>query len=167
MAMVDLVDLETWFLSPETEFLSQMNRLALTLLGTATVAIDGRAPLHFRTDKIRALLVYLALEGERPHQRHSLAALFWPEMPEQTAMKNLRQSLHRLQQTLDEQSPGLSQTLLTITRQTVQYDPALLDVDVVQFQTLLADCERHPHRHLHLCQGRTTGWLQPAGFHGF
>ncbi len=128
-----------------------MNRLELTLLGTATVAIDGRAPLHFRTDKIRALLVYLALEGERPHQRQSLAGLFWPEMPEQTALKNLRQSLHRLQQTLDEPSPGLSQAFLTITRQTVQCDPALLDVDVTQFQTLLAACEGHPHRHLHLC----------------
>jgi DNA-binding SARP family transcriptional activator len=97
------------------------------------------------------LLVYLALEGERPHQRQSLAGLFWPEMAEQTAMKNLRQSLHRLQQTLDEQSPGLSQTLFTITRQTVQCDPALLDVDAAHFQTLLAACERHPHRHLHLC----------------
>lgn len=128
-----------------------MERLVLTLFGTATVAIGDRGLLHFRTDKIRALLVYLALEGDRPHHRQSLAALLWPEMPEQTAMKNLRQSLHRLQQTIDEQSPGLSEALFTVTRQTVQCDSALLNVDVLHFLALLAACERHPHQHLHLC----------------
>lgn len=128
-----------------------MNKLKLTLLGGVTAVTNDGPPLHFRTDKIRALLVYLALEGERPRQRQSLAALLWPEMPEQTALKNLRQSLHRLQQTLDKESPGLNQALFTITRQTVQCDRTLLEVDALNFQTLLVACERHPHRHLYLC----------------
>ena len=128
-----------------------MENLTLTLLGGVAAATADSAPVQFRTDKIRALLVYLALEGDRPHQRSSLAALLWPEMPEQTALKNLRQSLHRLQQTLDEQSPGLSAALFTVTRQTMQGNPSLVDVDVLNFQALLLACERHPHRHLHLC----------------
>ena len=124
--------------------------IKLTLFGAAAAAVDNHT-LHFRTDKIRALLVYLALESERPHERQSLAALLWPEMPEQTALKNLRQSLHRLQQTLDERLPGLSDTLFRITRQTVLCDPAPLEVDALTFQSLLAACEAHPHRRLHLC----------------
>lgn len=128
-----------------------MERVTLTLLGGFAAALGNSASIQFRTDKIRALLVYLMLEGDRPHQRSSLAALLWPEMQEQTALKNLRQSLHRLQQTLDEQSPDLSATLFSVTRQTVQGNPALVEVDVLNFQALLLACERHPHRHLHLC----------------
>ncbi|NUM44640.1 MAG: tetratricopeptide repeat protein [Anaerolineales bacterium] len=129
--------------------------LKLTLFGAPFAAIHT-TPLHFRTDKIRALLIYLALENERPHERHALAALLWPDMPEQTALKNLRQSLHRLQQTLDEAHPGLSASLFQITRQTIRYAPTALEVDVLTFQGLLDACEAHPHRHLHLCQDCLT-----------
>lgn len=128
-----------------------MQKLKLTLFG-ATAAFLNDHPLHFRTDKIRALLVFLALENGRPHERQSLAALFWPEMPEQAALKNLRVSLHRLQQTLDETCPGLSSSLYGVTRQTIQCDPAALEVDVLHFLALLSACETHPHRHLHQCQ---------------
>lgn len=128
-----------------------MEKVTLTLFGGVAAAVGDSAPIQFRTDKIRALLVYLMLEGDRPHQRSSLAALLWPEMPQETALKNLRQSLHRLQQALDEASPGLSAALFSVTRQTVQGNPTLADVDVLTFQALLLACERHPHRHLHLC----------------
>ncbi|GAB4580698.1 MAG: BTAD domain-containing putative transcriptional regulator [Anaerolineales bacterium] len=130
-----------------------MHKLKLTLFGAVAAAVNNH-PLHFRTDKIRALLVYLALEGERPHERQLLAALLWPEMPEQTALKNLRQSLHRLQQALDGQLPGLSDALFRITRQTVLCapHPHSLEVDVLTFRALLSACEAHPHRHLHLCR---------------
>jgi DNA-binding SARP family transcriptional activator/predicted ATPase len=137
-----------------------MKKLQIKALGgLAVTAVTDPAtavPLHFRTDKIRALLIYLALEGERPHERQALAALLWPEMPEQTALKNLRQSLHRLQQTVNDQLPGLSDALLTVTRGAVQLHPAYLELDALQFQALLAACEKHRHRHLHLCDDCLT-----------
>lgn len=118
----------------------------------AATAGNGQA-LRFRADKIRALLVYLLLERERPHPRQSLAALLWPEMPAVSALKNLRLSLHRLQQAVAEQDPALSTALFTITRQTVVgHQPAALVVDVRTFEALLATSEAHHHRRLHLCQ---------------
>lgn len=128
-----------------------MSRLTLTLLGTLAVEANGRPVRHFRTDKIRGLLVYLALEHDRPHQRQSLATLFWPDMAEDVALKNLRQSLHRLQQALETAAPEIGHALFTITRQTIQCHRPALAADVLTFQELLSECEAHPHRHLHLC----------------
>ncbi|MCA9968959.1 MAG: tetratricopeptide repeat protein [Anaerolineales bacterium] len=128
-----------------------MRDLKLTFMGTMEVAAGDETALHFRTDKIRGLLVYLALESDRPHQRRSLAALFWPDMPEETALKNLRQSLYRLQQTLETAVPTLGSTVFTINRQAVQCHAAALTADVLTFQRLLAESAAHAHRHLHLC----------------
>jgi DNA-binding SARP family transcriptional activator/predicted ATPase len=128
-----------------------MAKLGLTLLGTLLVTVAGKPVSQFRTDKIRGLLIYLALENDRPHQRQSLAALFWPDMVEEVALKNLRQSLHRLQQTLETADPDIGHTLFTITRQTIQCHRPALTADLLTFQDLLTACEAHPHRHLHLC----------------
>jgi len=125
---------------------------ALSLLGAFEVVAAGRPITGFSTDKSRALLAYLALEADRPHQRHSLAGLFWPDMPDEAALNNLRKSLHRLHQTLDRLLPGGSDPLFTVTRQTIQLNRASLSLDVATFQELLAACEAHPHRHLHVCQ---------------
>ena len=62
----------------------------------------------------------LAVEAGRPHRREALAALFWPEMPDQQARKNLRMSLYRLRQAIDEVAPGVSETVLTVDRNVAQ-----------------------------------------------
>jgi DNA-binding SARP family transcriptional activator len=92
------------------------------------------------------------LEAGRPHQRLSLAGLLWPDMPDEGALNNLRKSLHRLHQTLDPFMPSGSDPLFTVTRQTIQLNRDALALDVAAFQELLAACEAHPHRHLHICQ---------------
>ncbi len=131
---------------------SEKNFITIRLLGAMAAQAEDGQVIHFRTDKIRALLVYLLLEGERPHQRQSLATLLWPEMTDSLALKNLRQSLHRLQQALAAHAPTLSDSLLTITRQTVQcHRPPQLKVDVHTFEELLSASEAHQHRLLHLC----------------
>lgn len=131
---------------------SQRDSITIQLLGTMAVQAGHGQAIRFRTDKIRALLVYLLLEGERPHQRQLLAALLWPEMSDALALKNLRQSLHRLQQPLAAHAPHMSTSLLTVTRQTVQCQrPPGLDVDVHTFEALLSASEAHQHRLLHLC----------------
>lgn len=129
-----------------------MSSVSIHLLGALAVSTAEGRTVHFRTDKIRALLAYLLMEYDRPHQRASLAALLWPEMPQATAMKNLRQSLHRMQKALDAGAPQLSSRLFTITRQTVAlHSGEPLAVDAWQIQRLLAESEAHQHRHLHLC----------------
>ena len=70
-----------------------MPRLVLSLLGPFQVTLDGQPVTDFKSDKVRALLAYLAVEADRPHRREVLAGLLWPEMPDRQARSNLRDVL--------------------------------------------------------------------------
>ena len=56
-----------------------MAQLAVYTLGCFTVTLDGMLLRGFESDKVRALLAYLAVESDRAHSREKLAALLWPE----------------------------------------------------------------------------------------
>ncbi len=129
-----------------------MDRLKLTLFGPFEARLNEKRITEFATDKVRALLVYLALEGNRPHRRETLATLLWGDWPHAVALRNLRQSLHRLRQTLDQHQSDLSNDLLTITRQTVQLNPEYLDLDVTHFQQLAREIEQHSHDNVQSCE---------------
>lgn len=128
-----------------------MSQIQLTLLGTFAAYWQGQPVTNFPTDKVRALFAYLALEGERPLRRETLATLLWSNYPDDIARRNLRQNLHRLNQLLDALEPGFSERLLHVTRQTLQLNPAWLVLDVHELQTALTAVEKHPHRHLRSC----------------
>ncbi|MFP4441299.1 MAG: hypothetical protein ACLFVO_29045 [Chloroflexaceae bacterium] len=49
-----------------------MTHLTLTTFGTLEVTLDGVPVTSFATDKVRALLVYLAVEDAHPHRRETL-----------------------------------------------------------------------------------------------
>ena len=123
-----------------------MPHLQIQLLGTFQVLQNGRSLTGFRTDKIRALLAYLAVESDRPHRRDTLAALFWPDMDDQKARYNLRLSLHRLRQTLGDDAPALQ-----ADRQSVQFDAAQTWVDVAAFEQALTAVTTHTHPQLQTC----------------
>ena len=123
------------------------DRLALDLFGSFRAAV-GETPLTgFRSDRARALLAYLAVEGDRPHSRSSLATLLWPNVLDEAALANLRKTLHRLQQTL---APA-GEAVLLVTRQTIALNRAACVTDVTTFQDLLAEAEAHRHANLHEC----------------
>ena len=94
----------------------------------------------FHSDKVRALLAFLALEP-REHTRAELAALFWPETGDTSARANLRSALHRLRQTLDAVEPGSSDRLLTISRQSIRFNPEAASVDVHRFLAAVQDAQ--------------------------
>ncbi|MCB8943851.1 MAG: AAA family ATPase [Ardenticatenaceae bacterium] len=105
-------------------------------------AWEGTQELAFRSDKIRALLAYLALNANQPHRRDSLAALFWGELPDEKAKTNLRLSLSRLGQSLADVP---NQELLS-DRQTVQLNLVVEAhwLDVRLFELHLAACAPTP-----------------------
>ena len=59
-----------------------MARLSLYLFGPFQATLDGQPLTAFDSDKVRALLAYLAVESDRTHRRESLTGMLWPERPE-------------------------------------------------------------------------------------
>ena len=95
-----------------------MAKLTVHLLGQFQVLLNGKAITHFATDKVRALLAYLAIENQYPHRREKLATLFWPEKSESEARTNLRRALADLRTNIQDQAA--SPPFLLITRNDLQ-----------------------------------------------
>lgn len=129
-----------------------MPPLTLSVLGQFQATVDQQPISRFATDKIRALLVYLAVEADRPHRRDALATLLWPDYPSRDALRNLRQSLYRLRQTLDKAAPEISQNLLTVDRQSVILHSQFVDTDLSRFYQAIRLATSHPHDELATCQ---------------
>jgi len=109
-------------------------RLAVTLFGSPTVALDGRPVRGFVSSKAAALVYYLAATG-RSHTREALAGLLWGEVTEAQAHKNLRDVLSNLRRLLDP--------YLQITRRTVSFAPAGAElVDSRRFEARVAAAQR-------------------------
>jgi DNA-binding SARP family transcriptional activator len=113
-----------------------MAQLSLSLLGPLQITLDGDPLTTLKSDKVRALFAYLAVEANRPHRREKLAGLLWPEQPEQDARSNLRHALSNLHKVTDNQKAN--PPFLLVSRQTVQFNVASdAWVDVVEFTRLL------------------------------
>ena len=127
-----------------------MAQLAVYTLGCFTVTLDGQPLRGFESDKVRALLAYLAVESDRAHSREKLAALLWPEAADDHAHACFNQALYNLRSVLGErQAP---QPFLTISRQAVQLNPQCdCRVDVNTFGELLEQCVRHAHPRRETC----------------
>jgi predicted ATPase/DNA-binding SARP family transcriptional activator len=126
-----------------------MSQVRLTCFGDFQVTMAGAPLTAFQTEKVRALLVYLAVEGH-PHRRTELAQFLWPGYGEESANNSLRQTLHRLRHLLHDTTSD--PPWLLITRQTVQFNPAAsLQVDATRFTQLIAECRSHAHSQLVTC----------------
>jgi predicted ATPase/DNA-binding SARP family transcriptional activator len=121
-----------------------MPRFSLSLLGTFNLTRDENPVGGFGSDKVRALLAYLAVQPEQPHRREKLAALLWSEQSEERARANLSQALYNLHQLL-------GQDCLKVTSQTIQIQPIDLKVDVIEFERLLSGCSTHFLRRSSTC----------------
>ncbi|MBP1694332.1 MAG: putative Transcriptional regulator, family, partial [Chloroflexi bacterium] len=100
-----------------------MARLSLSFLGAFRATLDGVTLSGFKSNKVRALLAYLAVELTRPHSRQSLAGLLWPELPDQAAGAALRNALSNLHHLLPDLPSGDSQPFLLVTREAIQFNP--------------------------------------------
>ena len=101
--------------------------LSLALLGPPVVRRDG-APVTFDTRKATALLALLAVTG-REHSREQLADLLWPEADSAKGRASLRRTLSVTAAVMGDG--------LVISRAAVALDPALVRVDVREFESLI------------------------------
>lgn len=125
--------------------------LTLDLFGSFRATVAGTPINGFPSDRARALLAYLAIEGDRPHSRAGLATLLWPETRDEGARGNLRKVLHRLHAALLPALGPAGETVLITTRQDIQINGAVCTADVTNFQEVLRAVEVHPHPSLHHC----------------
>ena len=109
--------------------------LELKLLGGFEARLQGGPALVFPTQKSQALLAYLALPLGQSHPREKLATLLWGDMQHAQARGNLRNALSRIKKIL----PKAVRASLVIDGASVSLDPSVVDVDVAQFERLLAD----------------------------
>ncbi|MDX9828928.1 MAG: BTAD domain-containing putative transcriptional regulator [Anaerolineae bacterium] len=110
--------------------------LALALMGPFEATLNGQATENLGSDRLRALLAYLAVEREREHSREGLASLLWPERPDREALSALRYALSNLRHALGD-LPAHSPFLL-VTRRTLQFNTASDHwLDVAEFQGLV------------------------------
>ena len=105
-----------------------MTELRLALLGPPVVLRDG-LPVTFDTRKAVALLALLAVTG-REHSREQLADLLWPEADSAKGRASLRRTL-----SVTAAAMGAG---LTISRAAVTLELAAVEVDVREFEALIA-----------------------------
>lgn len=110
-----------------------MAQLEIFLFGMPKIRVDGTAFTKLASRKARALLFYLALT-EQQHARQTLAGLFWGEMSEANARRNLRVTLTKLKAELGE--------FLLVRRRTLAINPeAAIWLDVAEFENCIAATE--------------------------
>ena len=85
---------------------SSMATLSLSLLGPFNATFNDQSLHTFKTNKVQALLIYLAVEIGRPHRRENLFTLLWPGMPEKSARHNLSQAVYVLRQNIPDIEDG-------------------------------------------------------------
>lgn len=113
--------------------------LRCTLFGPFSAQWHGK-PIAFPTRSTVALLSYLLLERRTPQPREHIAALLWPDMPEDKGRRNLRQTLLRLRKVLPQSPNG--QDPIHVDCDTLQWNAAYpADIDVARFEVVMRDLE--------------------------
>lgn len=141
-----------------------MASLSLSLLGGFRAERNSEPVTGFESNKVRALLAYMAVETGRPHQRSALAGVLWPDHSEELARTNLRHVLRQIRQTLPDQD-GAPPLLLT-SQQTIQINPVTdLTLDVLQFAALIATSARCNHSIFNDCSDCIERYRQAAALY--
>jgi TolB-like protein/DNA-binding SARP family transcriptional activator len=111
-----------------------MAAVELTLFGHFVARLAQGAVIDIAGQKDRALLAILALSPGPAQSRDKLAGLLWSDRGDRQARDSLKHSLTRLRHSLAaDPSPILAD------RQSVRLDPAMVAVDVSEFERLVGE----------------------------
>lgn len=122
-----------------------MSMFRLYLFGAPRLEQDGRV-IDIPRRKTMALLAYLAATGKAhthaahthaAHTREALAALFWPEHDQSSALANLRRDLSRLKQVLGEEVLQAERLQVSLSQKDKIW------VDSTAFQELVKQTHQH------------------------
>ena len=79
--------------------------LEARLLGQFELRLDGQ-PVELPSRPLQSLLAYLMVNAGTAHRREQLAGLFWPDVPDEIARRNLRQALYALRKAIEPNGEG-------------------------------------------------------------
>jgi DNA-binding SARP family transcriptional activator/predicted ATPase len=131
-------------MTPMAEHTKKPLTIEAKFLGNFEIKIAGCLIGGFTTQKTRALAVYLILEHNQEHPRGRLAALFWPDVPDQTALHNLRQALSAIRKAFDVCS---GEEVLSSSRETVGFNSNVkFSIDALEFETQMRRMIERYHR---------------------
>jgi DNA-binding SARP family transcriptional activator len=103
------------------------------LLGGLRAERGDEIVSRFRSQKIGALLAFLAINLQRSHAREELADLFWPEAEPEVGRANLRTALASLRKQLEPPGTPAGSVLVTQGHGNVRLNPDTVLVDVAAF----------------------------------
>ena len=109
--------------------------LHLELLGDFRLRSEGGALVTISAKKSQAMLAYLAVKPAQLVSRDKMASLLWSSTAPEQARQSLRQTLSTLRKELAAISP---KKILIEEGDFLSLDAALVDVDVAQFESLVA-----------------------------
>jgi predicted ATPase/DNA-binding SARP family transcriptional activator/Tfp pilus assembly protein PilF len=108
--------------------------LRLKTLGALEISIGEKPITGLASAKAKALLIYLAVT-DRAHSRGALAGMFWGELPEGDARRNLRVELTKLRRAVGD--------CLTATRREVSFNAEIpYSLDVAEFVEQVGEIDR-------------------------
>ncbi|NIS79504.1 MAG: hypothetical protein GTO14_04685, partial [Anaerolineales bacterium] len=124
--------------------------LGISVFGPIILSLDEKPIRGMASDKVRALLIYLAVESDRPHRRDALAELFWPDRPQGVARNNLKQALANLRKSLRDRDSDAP--YLLVSRNDVQFNvESDHRIDVFTFRDHMSAAEKHTHQEVGFC----------------
>jgi DNA-binding SARP family transcriptional activator len=112
-----------------------MSVLNLELLGDFRLRSETGSLITISARKSQAMLAYLAVKPGQLVSRDKMAGLLWSSTAPEQARQSLRQTLSTLRRELAAVSP---QKLLLEEGDFLSLDPALVQCDVVEFESLVA-----------------------------
>lgn len=97
---------------------------------------------RFRSQKIGALLAYLALYPDRLHTREELADLFWSEVGQEASRGNLRTALASLRRQLEPPDTPAGTVIVTRGNTHISLNPDTVVTDIAEFETAISAAAR-------------------------
>jgi DNA-binding SARP family transcriptional activator len=131
-----------------------MEGLRIKVFGGIQVLLGGET-IEFSRHKATALLVFLAVTGER-QSRDALATMFWPENTQARTYANLRQAIWEIRRSIGDK-------WLEVTRESLQIIPSdNLWIDVAEFYALINKAKKHVHPRGMVCEHCLSNYKQAA-----
>lgn len=117
--------------------------LRIHALGPLQVLIEDQPVTHFESNKVRALLAYLAVEADKLHGREFMADMLWPNNTRSSGLGNLRYTISSLRKNLKERrrdSKKIKPAYINADREFLRFNiDKSVSVDVWDFAEIAED----------------------------